>query len=97
MKRNPSDLVGASIVLTASGTSLFRTSESCPLEIVLLTVSLLLNPSIVAGIRSGAGPQDYSASKAAVINLANTSAQALAGTGIRVVRLLLLPLISLFI
>ncbi|GAA5955923.1 hypothetical protein JCM3765_000041 [Sporobolomyces pararoseus] len=56
MKRNPSDLIGASIVLTAS----------------------------VAGIRSGAGPQDYSASKAAVINLANTSAQALAGTGIRV-------------
>lgn len=41
---------------------------------------------LVAGIRSGAGPQDYSASKAAVINLANTSAQALAGTGIRVVR-----------
>ncbi|GAA5853801.1 hypothetical protein JCM3766R1_002119 [Sporobolomyces carnicolor] len=56
MKRNPADLIGGSIVLTAS----------------------------VAGIRSGAGPQDYSASKAAVINLANTSAQALAGTGIRV-------------
>ncbi|GAA6063419.1 hypothetical protein JCM10212_002088 [Sporobolomyces blumeae] len=56
MKRNPPDLIGASIALTAS----------------------------VAGIRSGAGPQDYSASKAAVINLANTSAQALAGTGIRV-------------
>ncbi|GEM10074.1 hypothetical protein Rt10032_c10g4091 [Rhodotorula toruloides] len=47
--------------------------------------SIVLTAS-VAGLRSGAGPQDYSASKAAVINLANTSAQILAGTDIRVVR-----------
>ncbi|BGP26042.1 hypothetical protein JCM10295v2_004985 [Rhodotorula toruloides] len=45
--------------------------------------SIVLTAS-VAGLRSGAGPQDYSASKAAVINLANTSAQILAGTDIRV-------------
>lgn len=38
----------------------------------------------VAGIRSGAGSSDYSASKAAVINLVQTSAWQLAGTGIRV-------------
>ncbi|ORY85706.1 hypothetical protein BCR37DRAFT_377416 [Protomyces lactucae-debilis] len=38
----------------------------------------------VAGVRSGAGSSDYSASKAAVINLCQTSAWQLAGTGIRV-------------
>ena len=37
----------------------------------------------VAGIRSGAGGIDYSASKAAVINLVQTSAWQLYGTGIR--------------
>jgi len=38
----------------------------------------------VAGLRSGAGGAAYSASKAGVINLAQTAAQQLAGTGIRV-------------
>ena len=38
----------------------------------------------VAGLRSGAGGTPYSASKAGVINLAQTSAQQLSGTGIRV-------------
>ncbi len=38
----------------------------------------------VAGLRSGAGPIPYSASKAAVINLVQTAAQQLAGTGVRV-------------
>ncbi|MEZ4375347.1 MAG: SDR family NAD(P)-dependent oxidoreductase [Polyangiaceae bacterium] len=38
----------------------------------------------VAGLRSGAGPIPYSASKAAVINLIQTSAQQLAGSGVRV-------------
>jgi NAD(P)-dependent dehydrogenase (short-subunit alcohol dehydrogenase family) len=38
----------------------------------------------VAGLRSGAGGLAYSASKAGVINLVQTSAQLLAGTGIRV-------------
>jgi NAD(P)-dependent dehydrogenase (short-subunit alcohol dehydrogenase family) len=38
----------------------------------------------VAGIRSGAGPIPYSASKAGVINLVQTSANLLYGTGIRV-------------
>ena len=38
----------------------------------------------VAGLRSGAGGMPYSASKAGVINLVQTSAQQLAGTGIRV-------------
>lgn len=38
----------------------------------------------VAGLRSGAGPIPYSASKAAVINLVQTAAHQLAGSGVRV-------------
>ena len=38
----------------------------------------------VAGMRSGAGGSAYSASKAGVINLVQTAAQQLSGTGIRV-------------
>lgn len=38
----------------------------------------------VAGIRSGAGPAPYSASKAGVINLVQTAANQLSGSGIRV-------------
>ncbi len=38
----------------------------------------------VAGLRSGAGPAQYSASKAGVINLVQTAAQQLSGTGVRV-------------
>src|ERR1700733_1053695 len=38
----------------------------------------------VAGLRAGAGPVPYSASKAGVINLVQTCAQQLAGTGVRV-------------
>jgi len=37
----------------------------------------------VAGLRSNAGPTDYSASKAAVISLMQTTSYQLAGTGIR--------------
>jgi len=37
----------------------------------------------VAGLRSGAGGSDYSASKAAVVNLVQTSAWQLYGTSIR--------------
>lgn len=36
-----------------------------------------------AGLRSGAGPTDYSASKAAVISIMQTSAYQLSGTNIR--------------
>ena len=38
----------------------------------------------VAGLRSGAGGAAYSASKAGVINLVQTAAQQLAGSGVRV-------------
>ena len=45
--------------------------------------SIMLTSS-VAGIRSGAGGTAYSASKAAVVSVAQTCANQLAGTGIRV-------------
>lgn len=38
----------------------------------------------VAGLRFGAGPAAYSASKAGVVNLVQTACQSLAGTGVRV-------------
>lgn len=38
----------------------------------------------VAGIRSGAGPSSYSASKAGVINLVTTAAQQMTGSNVRV-------------
>lgn len=38
----------------------------------------------VAGLRSGAGSTDYSASKAAVVNIAQTAAWQLGRTGVRV-------------
>jgi len=38
----------------------------------------------VAGLRSGAGPTAYSASKAGVVSLVQTAANQLAGTGVRV-------------
>lgn len=44
----------------------------------------LLCTASVAGLRSGAGPAHYSASKAGVINLVQTAAQQLAGTKVRI-------------
>jgi len=44
----------------------------------------ILGTASVAGLRSNAGASDYSASKAAVISLAQTLAYQLAGTGIRI-------------
>jgi NAD(P)-dependent dehydrogenase (short-subunit alcohol dehydrogenase family) len=44
----------------------------------------ILCTASVAGLRSGAGPAQYSASKAGVINLVQVAAQQLAGTGVRV-------------
>lgn len=44
----------------------------------------IIGTASVAGLRSNAGSTDYSASKAAVISLAQTIAFQLAGTGIRI-------------
>lgn len=43
----------------------------------------IIGTASVAGIRSNAGSTDYSASKAAVISLAQTISYQLAGTGVR--------------
>lgn len=43
----------------------------------------IIATSSSAGLRSNAGPTDYSASKAAVISIVQTSCYQLAGTGIR--------------
>lgn len=56
-----------------------QTSESKPYP----SGSIILTAS-VAGLRSNAGSTDYSASKAAVISIAQTSSFQLAATGIRV-------------
>lgn len=43
----------------------------------------IIGTASVAGLRSNAGPTDYSASKAAVVSLMQTCAYQLVGTGIR--------------
>lgn len=44
----------------------------------------IIGTASVAGIRSNAGPTAYSAAKAAVVSIAQTSAYQLAGTNVRV-------------
>lgn len=58
--------------------AMLQTSESKPYP----SGSIIATAS-VAGLRSNAGPTDYSASKAAVISIMQTSAFQLAGTGVR--------------
>ena len=58
--------------------AMLRTSPSKPYP-----SGSIIGTASVAGIRSNAGPTDYSASKAAVISLMQTCAYQLTGTGIR--------------
>lgn len=53
-------------------------------EIIKRGGGAIICTASVAGLRSGAGSPAYSASKAGVINLVQTSAQQLAGTNVRV-------------
>ena len=53
-------------------------------EIAKRGVGAIILTASVAGIRSGAGSPAYSASKAGVINLAQTAAQQLSGSNVRV-------------
>ena len=57
--------------------------HSAPVMVAKGKGSIIMTAS-VAGIRSGAGGMPYSASKAGVISLAQTSANELYGTGVRV-------------
>lgn len=78
---NFSDSIVVSVFLAAKYASegMKRTSEAKPYPggSIICTAS-------VAGLRSNAGSTDYSASKAAVVSVAQTCAYQLAGTGIRV-------------
>src|SRR5881394_4011133 len=56
-----------------------KTSPSKPYS----SGSIIMTAS-VAGLRSNAGSTDYSASKAAVVSLAQTCSFQLAGTGVRI-------------
>lgn len=58
--------------------AMLKTSEAKPYP----SGSIIATAS-VAGLRSNAGPSDYSASKAAVVSLMQTCAYQLVGTGIR--------------
>ena len=74
-------LTGPSPFLAAkhAATAMQKTSSAKPVS----SGSIVMTAS-VAGLRSNAGATPYSASKAAVINMAQTLAFQLAGTGIRV-------------
>jgi len=58
--------------------------ESARVMMAARTPGAIVATASVAGLRSGAGGLPYSASKAGVINLVQTAANQLAGTGIRV-------------
>lgn len=67
------NLVGPFLMVKHAGQEIMRKGSGS----IVCTAS-------VAGIRSGAGCPAYSASKAGVINLVQTAAQQLSGTGVRV-------------
>jgi NAD(P)-dependent dehydrogenase (short-subunit alcohol dehydrogenase family) len=73
------NLIGPMLMVKHAGKRMWDQSIENPARggSIILTAS-------VAGIRSGAGGPSYSASKAGVINLAQTSAQQLSETGVRV-------------
>ncbi len=73
------NLIGPMLVVKHAGKRMWDQAVETPGRggSIILTAS-------VAGIRSGAGGPSYSASKAGVINLAQTSAQQLSDTGVRV-------------
>jgi NAD(P)-dependent dehydrogenase (short-subunit alcohol dehydrogenase family) len=74
------DIDGSSVFLAAKYASqaMLKTSAEKPYP----SGSIIATAS-VAGLRSNAGPTDYSASKAAVISIMQTCAYQLVGTGIR--------------
>ena len=61
-----------------AGRGMLKTSESKPYP-----CGSIIATASVAGLRSNAGPTDYSASKAAVISIMQTAAYQFTGSGIR--------------
>ncbi|HME40853.1 MAG TPA: SDR family NAD(P)-dependent oxidoreductase [Steroidobacteraceae bacterium] len=62
----------------------FLAAKYAALEMVKRRRGSIICTASVAGLRSGAGPMPYSASKAGVISLVQTAANQLTGTGVRV-------------
>ncbi|MBB5684636.1 SDR family NAD(P)-dependent oxidoreductase [Sphingobium boeckii] len=67
------NLIGPFLIIKHAGQEIMKRASGS----IICTAS-------VAGLRSGAGGPAYSASKAGVINLVQTAAQQLSGTGVRV-------------
>ena len=79
MKTMKTNVLGVFLAIKYAAKAMMKTSElkKYPSGSIIATSS-------VAGLRSNAGSTDYSASKAAVRSLVQTTAYQLAGTGIRV-------------
>lgn len=79
MKTMKTNVLGVFLAMKYAAKAMMKTSEQKknPSGSIIATSS-------VAGLRSNAGSTDYSASKAAVRSLVQTTAYQLAGTGIRV-------------
>ncbi|KAI8802470.1 NAD-binding protein [Cladochytrium replicatum] len=73
------NVISVMLAIKYGSEAMRRTSASKPTS----SGSIIATAS-VAGLRSGAGSPDYSASKAAVVNLCQTAAWQLAGSGVRV-------------
>ena len=71
-------------VLRVNLIGVFLTVQAAARVMVPAGYGAIVCTASVAGIRSGAGGMPYSASKAGVINLVQTAANHLAGTGVRI-------------
>ncbi|KAJ5714581.1 uncharacterized protein N7483_011762 [Penicillium malachiteum] len=79
MKTMRTNALGVFLAVKHAAPAMKVTSES-----KLYPSGSIIGTASVAGLRSNAGSTDYSASKAAVISIAQTCSYQLAGTGIRV-------------
>ncbi|KAB8232424.1 hypothetical protein ETB97_006680 [Aspergillus alliaceus] len=79
MKTLKTNTLGVFLAVKHAASAMKQTSDSKPYP----SGSIICTAS-VAGLRSNAGSTDYSASKAAVVSIAQTCAYQLAGTGIRI-------------
>ncbi|PWY94695.1 3-oxoacyl-reductase [Aspergillus sclerotioniger CBS 115572] len=79
MKTLNTNTVGVFLAAKYASIAMKQTSTSKPYP-----AGSIICTASVAGLRSNAGSTDYSASKAAVVSIAQTCAYQLAGTGIRI-------------
>ena len=79
MKTMKTNVLGVFVAIKYAAKAMMKTSEQKK-----YSSGSIIATSSVAGLRSNAGSTDYSASKAAVRSLVQTTAYQLAGTGIRV-------------